>query len=155
MRISALALMFLAGVGSLVSASPVREETTERVSYNERRARAIKPKADPGWIELASATPASHGREFVMIDADAGAFTQLRLTAASGRPGIRAVRVDYQDGSRRTFEIEKVLSAKHRPVYVDLRGARDLRQVIVMTDRDSRGSYRLEGNTRASAVAGR
>jgi len=147
--------MFLVGAGPLVSASPVREESTERVSYNERRARAVTRPADPGWIELASPTPASHGREFVVVGADAGAFTQLRLTAASGRPGIRAVRVDYHDGSRRTFEIEKVLTARSRPIYVDLRGARELRQVIVMTDRDSSGSYRLEGNTREASVATR
>jgi hypothetical protein len=153
MRISALTLVFLVGAGSFVSASPVREETTERVSYNERRASAAKPKAEPGWIELASATPASHGREFVAVGA--GAFTQLRLSAASGRPGIRAVRVHYADGTQRTFEIERVLSAKHRPVYVDLRGARELHQVIIITDRDSRGSYRLEGNTRESSVANR
>jgi hypothetical protein len=90
-----------------------------------------------------------------MVGADVGAFTQLRLTAVSGRPGIRAVRVDYLDGNRRTFEVEKVLSAKSRPVYVDLRGARELRQVIVVTDRDSRGSYRLEGNTREFGIAAR
>ena len=155
MRISALTLVFLVGAGSFVSASPVREETTERVSYNERGARAAKPKAEPGWIELASGTPASHGREFVSVGADAGAFTQLRLSAASGRPGVRAVRVNYADGTRHTFEIEKVLSAKHRPVYIDLRGARELHQVIVITDRDSRGSYRLEGNTRETSVANR
>jgi hypothetical protein len=143
--------MFLVGAGSFVSASPVREESTERVSYNARRTNAVKPKAEPGWIELASETPASHGREFVEVSADASAFTQLRLTAATGRPSIRAVRVDYQDGSRRTFEIDRVLSARSRPVYVDLRGARELRQVIVMTDRDSRGSYRLEGNTPRAA----
>jgi hypothetical protein len=147
--------MFLVGAGSFVSASPAREENTERVSYNGRRTSAVKPKAEPGWIELASATPASHGREFVMVGADVGAFTQLRLTAVSGRPGIRAVRVDYLDGNRRTFEVEKVLSARSRPVYVDLRGARELRQVIVMTDRESRGSYRLEGNTREFGIAAR
>jgi len=149
--------MFLLGAAPLVSASPVREENTERVSYNERRANAVKPNTEPGWIELASATPASHGREFVEVGADAGAFTRLRLTAASGRSGIRAIRVDYQDGTRHTFEIERVLSPKSRPVYVDLRGARELRQVIVMTDRDTRGSYRLEGDTsaRESGVATR
>jgi hypothetical protein len=147
--------MFLVGAGSYVSASPVREESTERVSYNEHRAGAIKPKAEPGWVELASETPASHGREFVEVGADAGAFTRLRLTAATGWPGIRAIRVDYQDGSHRTFEIEKMLSTKSRPVYVDLRGARELRQIIVMTDRDTRGSYRLEGNTGEPGVASR
>jgi hypothetical protein len=153
MRIPALTFVFLVGAGSLVSASPAREETTERISYNEAHNARGKPKAEPGWIELASETPASHGREFIEVGADAGTFTQLRLTAAAGRPGIRAVRVDYQDGSRRTYEVEKVLSARRRPVYVDLRGAREVRQIVVFSDRDSPGSYILEGNTSDSVAA--
>jgi hypothetical protein len=155
MRIPALTFVFLVGAGSLVSASPAREETVERISYNKTHTQHVRPKAEPGWIELASGTPASHGREFIMVGADAGTFTQLRLTAASGRPGIRAVRVDYQDGSRRTYEIEKVLSVRLRPVYVDLRGAREVRQIVVFSDRDSRGSYVLEGNTTTTGVASR
>jgi hypothetical protein len=155
MRIPALTFVFLVGIGSLVSASPAREETTERISYNRTQSQHVKPKADPGWIELASETPASHGREFIVVGADQGTFTQLRLTAASGRPGIRAIRVDYQDGSRRTYEIEKVLSARLRPAYVDLRGAREVRQIVVFSDRDSRGSYVVEGNTSVTGVASR
>ena len=155
MRIPALTFVFLVGAGSLVSASPARDETTERISYSRPQTQHVKPKADPGWIELASETPASHGREFIVVGADAGTFTQLRLTAAAGRPGIRAVRVDYQDGSRRTYEIEKILSARLRPVYVDLRGPREVRQIVVFSDRDSRGSYVLEGNTAQPGVASR
>jgi hypothetical protein len=153
MRIPALTFVFLVGTGSVVSASPVREETVERISYNKTQTQHVKPKVEPGWIELASETPAGHGREFITVGADAGTFTQLRLTAASGRPGIRAVRVDYQDGSRRTYAIEKVLSARLRPVYVDLRGPREVRQIVVFSDRDSRGSYVLEGNTSATGIA--
>lgn len=148
MRIAALTSFLLAGTLSLVSAAPVRDETTRRISYSDRKPAAPRPPDDqPGWIELASPTPASHGREFIVVGADAGTFTQLRLTAASGRPGIRAVRVDYQDGKRQTFEVEQVLSARRRPAYIDLRGAHELKQIIVMTDRSSVGSYILEGNT--------
>ena len=153
MRIPALTFVFLVGAGSLVSASPVREESTERISYNHKaRAQAqahaqAQAELDPGWVELASATPASNGHEFIVVGADAGSFTRLRITAASGRPRVRAVRVDYQDGSRKTYAIGKILGARDRPVYVDLRGARELKQIIVMSDRASRGTYVVAGNS--------
>jgi hypothetical protein len=145
MRIPALTFVFLVGAGALVSASPARYKTTERVSYNHDT--SAHARLEPGWIELASRTPASHGREFIVVDADAGSFTQLRFTAASGRPRVRAVQVDYQDGSRNTYEIGRVLGTRQHPIYVDLRGARELRQIVVFVDRASRGSYVVEGNT--------
>jgi hypothetical protein len=148
-------LLFLATAAAAVSAAPAREETTGRVSYNDR----VKPHADRGptvgWIELASATPASHGREFIEVGANAGPLTQLRLTATSGRPGIRAVRVEYKDGGHKTFEVEKVLGARRRAAYLDLHGARELREVVVITDRSSPGSYILEGNAGDIAIATR
>ena len=149
MRILALTFVFLVGAGSLVSASPAREETTERISYNHKTRARAQAQADiePGWVALASATPASNGREFIVLGADAGSFTRLRITAASGRPRVRAVRVDYQDGSQKTYAIGKILDARVRPVYVDLRGARELRQIIVFSDRASNGTYVVAGNT--------
>ena len=108
---------------------------------------------DPGWIELVSPTPASHGREFVVLGADAGSFDQLRIVASSGRPGVHTVRVDYQDGRRRVFEIDRVLDVRRGPAYLDLRGAHEIRQIIVATDRASRGSYVLEGHTGDTQVA--
>ena len=158
MRISVSSLLFLATAAATVSAAPAREETMERISYSGRARSPTKPDADPaspGWVELASATPASHGREFIEVGADAGAITQLRLTAASGRPGIRVVRVEYKDGGRRTFEVDQVLGAKRRPAYLDLRGAHELREIVVTTDRSSQGSYILEGNTGDTGAAGR
>jgi hypothetical protein len=159
MRISALTLLFLTTAAAAVSAAPAREETTGRVSYNDRIKPPALPHADPeptsGWIELASATPASHGREYIEVGANAGALTQLRLTAASGRPGIRAVRVEYKDGGQRTFEVEKVLGARRRAAYLDLHGARELSQVVVITDRSSPGSYILEGNAGDTGIASR
>jgi hypothetical protein len=170
MQSTALPCVLLAASVSLVSAAPAREDTMERISYKAERgkpqhAAAPTPKdpaspaaaaaADPGWIELASATPASHGREFVMVGADAGTFSQLRITAASGRPEIHAVRVDYQDGGHRVFLVDRRLDARRRPAYLDLRGAHELKQIVVVTDRTSSGSYVLEGNTGEAAVASR
>jgi hypothetical protein len=151
MRIRALTLVFLAGTASVVSAAPGRGETTARIGYNEKHGKQrgtppATPPSDAGWVELASATPASHGREFIWVGAGAGTFTQLRLTAASGRPTVRSVRVDYKDGSHKTFPIAKVLGGKRRPTYLDLRGAREIRQVIVTTARTPPGSYIVEAN---------
>jgi len=157
MRITALTFLVATTTSSLVSAAPVREETAERVSYStsKRAQPRVKPPVEPGWVELASETPASHGKEFVGIDAGTGTLTQLRLTATSGRPGIRAVRVEYKDGSHKTFEVEKVLGAKSHPAFVDLHGAREVVQIVVTTDRTSPGSYVLEGNTADASVAAR
>lgn len=148
MRILATTFLFLAGAASLVSASPAREETTARISYSEtREAPRARPVIEPGWVELASPTPAKHGREFIMVGADAGAFTQLRLTAASGRPVIRSVRIHYADGRRRSYDVDKAIDAKRRPIYVDLLGPSAIRQVIVYSDKNSPGSYVVEANS--------
>jgi len=156
MRIAALTFLIATTTSTLVSAAPVREETAERVSYTTGHAKPrVKPPVEPGWKELASETPASHGREFIGIDATTGTLTQLRLTATSGRPGIRAVKVEYKDGSRKTFEVEQILGAKRRPAFIDLHGAREIVQIIVITDRESPGSYVLEGNTADASVAAR
>jgi hypothetical protein len=149
-----LSSVFAIGAASLVSAAPVREESAGRISYSDRgEPKASKPAAAPGWVELASATPASNGKELIDVADDLGAVTQLRLTGVSGRPGIRAVRVEYKDGGHHTFELEKILSSNSRTAVVDLRGARAISMIIVMTDRDSPGSYVVEGDTRAPAVS--
>jgi len=154
MRTTALTFVIVTTAASFVSAAPAREETTGRISYNEHR-KPVKIALDrqPGWVELASPTPASHGREFILVGANAGALTQLRLTAASGHPEIHLVRVEYEDGSHRVFEVGRVLDGRHRPAYLDLRGAREVRQIIVTSDRRSLGSYLLEGNTTENVAA--
>ncbi|HEU4732626.1 MAG TPA: hypothetical protein VFT22_32245 [Kofleriaceae bacterium] len=146
MRISAGPLLFLVTAAATVSAAPGREETTGRVSYSNVPARGQSAALATGWVELASATPAKHGREYIEVGASAGTFTQLRLTAASGQPSIRAVRVDYEDGSHRTYQVGKVLGGRRRTIYVDLHGAHALRQIVVITDRGSPGSYLVEAN---------
>ena len=170
MRTALLTSLLLAGTASIVAAMPEREETTGRISYNNNRKPDDRRKADdgrrrgepsgtkhaardPGWIELASPTPASHGREFVVLGADAGRFDQLRVVASSGRPEVHTVRVDYLDGRRRVFEIDRVLDVRRGPAYLDLRGAHEIKQIIVASDRASRGSYVLEGHTGDTHVA--
>ena len=155
MRSIALTYVLLAASTSVVSAAPAREETMGRISYNDHGKPQQAAAQEPGWIELASPTPVSHGREFVVVGADAGTFTQLRLIATSGRPEIHSVRVDYQDGSHRVFRVERTLDARRRPAILDLRGSHELKQIVVVADRKSSGSYVLEGNTEDTGIARR
>jgi hypothetical protein len=108
-----------------------------------------------GWVELASPTPASHGREFISVDDHAGAIKELRLSAASGRPYVSSVRVDFKDGTRRTFAIDRVAASGKRAIRVDLHGAKQIQQLIVVTDRTSPGAYLVEGRAGAVGLASR
>jgi hypothetical protein len=165
MRIMAMTLAIVATAAGAAVAQPAPEqmpkdgsEATARVRYGDDRA---KPPGDQvttatsgdGWVELASATPASHGREFISVDGGAGPMTMLRLTAASGRPYISAVRIELKDGTRKAFVVDKPVGK--RPVQIDLKGARDIAQLVVVSDRTSTGAYVVEAKARPDGVASR
>jgi hypothetical protein len=160
MRTPTLTLLFLAITGVGVLAQPGPEETTARVRYGDDRAQppsekiATAASAD-GWVELASPTPASHGREFISVDDHAGAIKELRLSATSGRPYVSSVRVDFKDGTRRTFEIDRVAASGKRAIRVDLHGAKQIQQLIVVTDRTSPGTYLVEASPAEAGLASR
>ncbi len=154
MRSAVITYVLLAAGTPIAAAAPERGETTERISYNQNAKPAPQATArEPGWVELASPTPASHGREFIAVGGEAGTFTQLRVAAASGRPEIHAVTIEYEDGSRRVFRVDRVVDRRRGPATLNLRGARQIKQIVVSTDRASSGSYRLEGNTVDTSVA--
>jgi hypothetical protein len=156
MHTPTLSLVFLATAAVSVAAAPAREEASARVRYGDARAQPpVGAQPADGWIELASATPASHGREFIAVDASTGELTELRLTATSGRPYIGSVRVDFQDNSRRVFQVDKVLGPRRRSISLDLHGARAIEQIIVTTDRSSPGAYVVEASTAGDSVASR
>jgi hypothetical protein len=150
MRIAALSSVVLVITTSLVSAAPAREETTGRVSYSATGDPSAAGAA--GWVELASATPASHRREFIVVGADTGALTHLKLTAASGHPAIQAIRVDYVRGGHKTFPVGKTLAGNAAAV-VDLSGPREIDQIVVITRAGSAGTYVLEGRVGTTGVA--
>src|SRR5262245_49855567 len=154
MRITALSAMLLAGATALVSASPVDNETTERVSYTGKPRRAAPATNDDGWIEIASPTPASHGREFIEVDADTGPLVRLRIACHTGRTIVQTVRVDFQDGKSRTIRLDQVVS-KDKPAYVDLRGAPRGGRVIGAAGRAPRAEYIVRGDPAGGAIARR
>lgn len=157
MKISAISAFLIAGSMSIASAAPADHESTERVSYSDAASSSSKDRghSDDGWVELASATPASHGREYIVVGADAGTFTRLRIDAAAGRPTVRAVRVDYKNGKSKVMRVDTTLDHKRKPsTILDLRGAHEIEQLVVITDRGS-GKYAVYAEGEPSAVASR
>ena len=139
MKITAISGLLLAVLASVVSAEPTKNETAARVSYNDRTKSQATTTGD--WVELASPTPCSHGRELIFVD---GRYSQLRIDAAKGRPIVRSVRVVYADGKQRVVRIDRVLGAG-RPALVSVDGARQIEHVVVTTDPASRAQYAVHG----------
>ena len=150
MKILAISGLMLAVAASVVSAAPAKEETGERVSYSRERKRTSSPPVRD-WVEIASPTPASHGREYVTVD---GRFGLLRIDAAKGRPNLRSVRVVYADGKQRIVRIERPLGGKHASAIIELSGA-PIDHLVINTVASSPGSYTVQGAPVSSGVATR
>ena len=133
---------------SIVSAAPVKQETADRVRYSAK----ADPTSADGWIELADPTPANQGRTFVVLDDATSSLVRLRLAAQTGRPKIHSVRVDYTDGTSRVVKIGKAIGK--RPAYVDLRGARKVHCITVVSDGNAKAKYTLHGEP-PTRMAGR
>jgi hypothetical protein len=139
-------------------APPVRQTMTHRpeaqrgrLTLQDRAKKAVHKRETvrvPGeWVELADPTPAKHGTEFVVVGAQQGAFSQLRINAAKGRVMVRTVRVDFSDGTSKTTRLGKAINERGRKfAQVDLGTAKPIAQVIVTTDRQG-GEYEVYGSS--------
>lgn len=149
MKTPVLFTLILAGAAGVAAAQPEPAEPSGRVSYTENGAAtpAAAQQLTGGEVELASPTPANHGTEFVVIGKDAGAFSQLRLAAATGRVIVRRVRIFFDDGSSRAVQVDKILdSYKKKDATIDLKGVKSIDHVTVTTE-PGHGSYALYGTT--------
>ena len=149
MRILAISALMLAGAASFVSAAPAKEETGERVSYSGEKRATSHDDAD--WIELASPTPASHGREFITVEAS---YNLLRIDAHKGRPIVTSVKVVYDDGKTKTIRIGRVLGGKQPTAYVALTGA-NVHHIVVNTEPKSKATYTVSAARATGGVASR
>ena len=106
-----------------------------------------EPIRTPGdWVELADPTPAKHGTEFVVVGAQQGSFSQLRINAAKGATTVRSVRVMFSDGTEKTMKLGKTVKGNKFAV-VDLGAEKPIWQVVVTTDRQGSGEYSVYGSS--------
>jgi len=152
MRLAVLTSLIVAGSASFVAASPDRDESTRRVTLSE----TAKPqlRRDGDWIEIATPTPVRHGKEYITLRDDTGTISRLRIDSHAGRPYVYTVRINFTNGTSRIARIERAIDKK-RPVYVDLKGAKEIESLVVVTDPDSRAEYRVMGLPAAAGVARR
>lgn len=138
--------MVVTATTSVATAEPKQRETSGRISYTGKQEWPTTTHRDGDVVELASPTPAKHGKEFIEVGPDAGAFSQLRVDAHQGTVIVRRVRIDYADGKSQVVNVEKTLN-KHNPsaTIILARGPRQIDSVIVMTAQETNGSYSLSG----------
>jgi hypothetical protein len=147
MKTSALFTLILVGATGIAAAQPQPAEPSGRVSYTDTGAQpaAAAPLGDE--VQLADPTPASHGTEFVVIGKEAGAFSQLRLAATTGRVIVRTVRIFFDDGTQRAVPVDTILdSYKQKDASIDLKGVKSIDHITVTTE-PGHGSYALYGTT--------
>lgn len=156
MKSRALFTLFLVGAAGTATAQDKQEETSGRVSLNEKAPESQPPRSPDDWVELASATPAKHGTEYIVVGKDQGEFARLRLDAVRGVVPVKAVRIELTDGTTKTYRVQRRIDAKHQTqVYIDLPTTGQLSSVVVMTDRRSTGAYTVHASGSGGIVARR
>jgi hypothetical protein len=151
MKFPALFAILVAGASSVASAEPKQTENSGRVSYNDK---AGGPPAaahrDGDVVELADATPTQHGKEFITVGRDAGRFSELRVEAQRGKVILRRVRIDYVDGKSQNIVVDKVLAKQNPLALIPVKRASEIEQVVITTERDTKGTYAVHGVLGAS-----
>jgi hypothetical protein len=167
MRASILLAWILLGPGAAaaepkqMAAPPVPQQMERRpearlgrltLGDKAKPAKAAKQRAAPrlpdDWVELADATPAKHGTEFVVVGAQQGSFSQLRINAATGATNVRSVRVVFADGSSKLVKVGRTVSDRGRKfAQVDLGESKPIAQLEVTTDRQGKGEYTVSGSS--------
>jgi hypothetical protein len=151
MKFTALLTVLLAATASVATAEPKQQENSGRVSYSGKEDPAATTHLDGEVVELASPTPVKHGKEFINVGADAGEFSQLRVDAHQGKVIVRKVRIDYVDGKSQLVNVDKVLDKRNPSATITLaKGPRAIDSVVVITERETNGSYSLQGIVGAS-----
>jgi hypothetical protein len=157
MRSPTVFALILLGSGAAASAEPKQEETSGRVSLNEKDdQKRDAPRSPSDWVELASATPAKHGTMFFMVGKDAGSFSKIRLDAAKGKTFVKRVKVVFADGGgEKVVQLDRALSTKrNRSLVVDLGEPRPIERVVITTEATS-GQYSVHGTAGGGVVSSR
>jgi hypothetical protein len=147
-------LSAIALAATTATAQPPREETSGRVSYVSPQ-RKPGPPSDPRWIELASPTSVKHGTEFIIVGADAGAFTQLRVDAYAGTVILLRIRVFIHDGTVQTVPLGRTLDRVHRSLVIELPASKAIDQIAITTATRTDGKYTVYGSSRVTSIAAR
>ena len=146
-------LSAIAMAATTSTAQPRQEETSNHVSYVAPKPKPRLP-SDGHWIELASPTSVKHGTEFIMVGAEAGRFSQLRVDAYAGIVILLRIRVFGNDGTIQTVQVGRRLDRTHKSVVIDLLAWKAIDQIAITTETRTQGMYTVYGSG-ATRIAAR
>jgi hypothetical protein len=136
---------------AVATAQPKPEENNGRISYTADKMRTPVPRER---VELASPTPASHGKEFLVVGPEIGKLRRIELEASSGKVDVRRITIAFDDGTTKQFKLDRTVD-KNAIAVIDLGGPRQVDQIVVTTDRAPNGKYVVYGVSESSGVASR
>ena len=140
-----LALLAVVVAAPWASAEPKKDEHAARLRYDDKGAPVHAATPCTGClVELASATPAKHGTEFILVGRDIGTFTGLRVGAHRGRVYLERVVVELADGTHRRFDIDRVVAAR-RDVTIHLGAPLEIDRLVIKTEAHGNGEYEVFG----------
>jgi hypothetical protein len=156
MKIPAGFAVIVLAASTTATAQPKQEESSGRVSLNDKGGPPL-PRADKdGWLELATDTPVKHGKEFVVVDKDIGAIAKLRIDAEKGKVIVNRVKVYFADGTSKLYAPDKRLDPRHvASLIVDLGPRRTVDRVVITTETYTKGTYALYGSSSGGTLARR
>ena len=149
-----LLLTVIAMAATPATAQPTREEAGGRVSYRVPQ-RKPTPPSEVRWIELASPTSVEHGTEFIIVSADAGPLSQLRVDAYAGTVVVLRLRVFANDGTVQTVQLRRTLDRTHKSVVIDLLARKAIDQIAITTETRTQGKYTVHGSSHVTMIAER
>jgi hypothetical protein len=157
MRSPILFALIILGSGAAASAEPKQEETSGRVSLNEKDVKNSEShRQSSDWVELATPTPAKHGTEFIIVGKDAGSFSKLRIDAAKGRTVVHKVRIFFGDGNTKTVLLDRSLTRNgQRSAVIVLGAPKAIDRVVITTETHTRGMYSVHGSAGGRVVVSR
>ena len=145
-------LTVIAMTAMTATAQPMREEAGGRVRYVVPQRQPSSP-SEVHWIELASPTSVKHGTEFIIVGADAGRLSQLRVDAYAGTVILLRLRVFTNDGAVQTVQLGRTLDRTHKSVVIDLFAWTAIDQIAITTETRTQGKYTVHGSSRVTRIA--
>lgn len=94
------------------------------------------------WVTIAEAPTIDLSQEHVILTRES--FGQLLVKATDGAPEIEQIEIEYADHESRVVKLERKLVTGEGQV-IELREKRPIAKLVVHTDPDSSGTYRVFG----------
>ncbi|HTR56509.1 MAG TPA: hypothetical protein VMJ10_37805 [Kofleriaceae bacterium] len=130
-------------IATVVASAQPPSSPLDRDRHTDERVPEQGDREYSGWVPLADHFSAVGEHQLVTVGASAGRFRRLRLEGERGRPFLRAMLVRFVDGSSQDIRLDRVLRPGESAVYELDGGSREIAQIVVKTQPDSKSAYSI------------